>query len=89
MKFEITEEEQAKIDKWLEEVVYPPIIEAQLKDPRHAAMLFADDNGKIKYPYFGAIGGDLTYKFTPTSLGTVLVVESCGQELNLTDYGSW
>jgi len=89
MKFEVTEEEQAKIDKWLDEVVYPPIIEEQLKDPDKCAQLFADENGKIKYPYFGAIGGDLTYKFTPTGLGTILVVQSCGQELNLTDYASW
>jgi len=89
MKFEVTAEEQAQIDKWLDEVVYPPIIAEQLKDPNKAMHLFADENGKIKYPYFGAIGGDLTYKFSPTSLGTVLVVESCGQELNLTDYSSW
>jgi hypothetical protein len=88
MNFQVTPEEQEKIVKWLRETVYPSILEEQKKDPRIAAMHFEDEAG-YTYPYFGAIGGDLTYSFTPTSIGTVLVVESCGHELNLTDYESW
>lgn len=38
----------------------------------------------------GAIGGDLTFHFTPTSLGMVFTVtHSSGAELDLTDYESW
>lgn len=42
-------------------------------------------------PYYGAIGGGLTYSFTPTSLGTVVVVKEMitGEEINLTDFDSW
>ena len=91
--FEITPEDNAKIRKWLEEEVYPPIVEAQLKDPNKASMLYRDEDGKIR-PYTGAIGGGLTYEFTPTSLGVVFkVVWGRGlyseKSLDLTDYESW
>lgn len=39
----------------------------------------------------GAIGGQFTYSFTPTNLGTVVKVE-CGitkEQLDLTDYDAW
>ena len=35
----------------------------------------------------GAIGGRLTYSFTPTSLGTITTVKcACGEKCDLTDY---
>jgi hypothetical protein len=38
----------------------------------------------------GAIGGRLTYSFTPTGLGHVTIVHcACGVEHNFTDYESW
>ncbi len=38
----------------------------------------------------GAIGGRLTYTFTPTSLGVITIVKcACGEEINLTDTDSW
>lgn len=37
--------------------------------------------------YAGAIGGRLTYSFTPTGLGTVVRVKcACDEEIDLTDY---
>jgi len=42
------------------------------------------------YQNDGAIGGRLTYCFTPTSLGVITVVKcGCGEELNLTDVENW
>jgi hypothetical protein len=92
-EFRITAEDNAKIVKWLEEEVYPPIVEAQLKDPSTASMLYRNKDGKIR-PYTGAIGGGLTYEFTPTSLGVVFkVIWGKGlpgeKSLDLTDYDSW
>ena len=94
MQFEITDEENAKVRKWLNEVAYPPLIEKQLQDPETAAQLFEDENGKIKYPYLGAIGGGVTYTFTPTGLGVVTKVifakgTDAEMELDLTDYDCW
>lgn len=37
--------------------------------------------------YVGAIGGSLTYCFTPTGLGTIIKVKcSCGDEIDVTNY---
>jgi len=41
-------------------------------------------------PYYGAIGGSLTYLFTPTSLGVILKVQHAnGAELDVTEYNDW
>lgn len=41
-------------------------------------------------PYGGAIGGRLTYKFTPTSIGVIASVKcSCGEEQTLSDFTTW
>lgn len=38
----------------------------------------------------GAIGGRLTYMFTPTSLGMITKVKcACGKVFNLTDVSEW
>lgn len=40
------------------------------------------------YPYTGAIGGSLSYSFTPTSIMTIVVVTHLvtGETLDVTDY---
>lgn len=38
----------------------------------------------------GAIGGNISYMFTPTSLGTIAVILcACGHKLVLTDFSAW
>jgi hypothetical protein len=46
---------------------------------------------KQKYPNYGAIGGALTYEFTPTSIGVALRVRHCmtKAELDVSDYEDW
>ena len=41
--------------------------------------------------YYGAIGGVLTYSFTPTGLGVIFTVkhDATGNELDLTDVDEW
>lgn len=86
--FSLSPEDLKKIDDWLHEVVYPPIVEEQKKDPEIAFLLFKDSQGRV-HPYEGACGGGLTYHFTPTSLGTVVRVSYRDQELDLTDWENW
>jgi hypothetical protein len=44
---------------------------------------------KLNKKYEGAIGGGMTFSFTPTSLGTVVKVKYFNEELDLTDYNDW
>jgi len=38
----------------------------------------------------GPIGGRISFRFTPTSLGTIFVITCvCGEELDLTDSENW
>lgn len=38
----------------------------------------------------GAVGGRITFSFTPTQLGVVEKVScACGAEIDVTDYESW
>ena len=47
-------------------------------------------NHKCTIPYSGALGGKLTYTFTPTNIDTIIKVKcACGKELDLTDYTNW
>lgn len=48
-------------------------------------------NWKKKFkPSTAAIGGEFTYCFTPTGLGTIIKVKHYkGEEIDLTDYDSW
>lgn len=89
--FAITTEDQQKINAWIKEQ-YAVIVKAQIGS-EFEKWHSTDENG-ITYPYFGTIGGELTYQFTGTSLGTVTKVFFCKgtnyeAELDLTDYNSW
>lgn len=78
--FSVTAEERVQISNWLEKIKPQVLAKAKIKSP------IGDGE-----PYYGAVGGGLTYCFTPTSLGTVFIVREhfTGLELNLTDYDSW
>ena len=84
--FSLTQEQQLKIHAWHQDVVYPAIIKEQSEF--EASMGSRDESGN-PIPYFGAIGGGTTYKFTPTSLGVVVQVESGGLILDVTNYDEW
>ena len=50
-----------------------------------------EKNHRHKDVYKGAIGGHITYSFTPTSLGDAKMIKcgTCGEEKNITDYNCW
>lgn len=84
--FELTVEQQTKVDSWAAEID-ARVAKQQFEEGGDAAMW--TDGGK--YPYYGAIGGELTYSFTPTSLGMVVAVKHSREEkpLDVTEYDSW
>lgn len=103
VKFTLTKEQDAKVQQWLHETVYPYVIAKQkayyeqsfcqklLGRPRRYPNPIERDCWEMGYPYSGASGGGLTYEFTPTSIGTVEIVRYSGypESLDLTDYLSW
>jgi len=52
--------------------------------------IFAKKQGRDE-PYYGAIGGSITYSFTPTSLGVVVTVKhgATEAELDVSNYDEW
>lgn len=49
-----------------------------------------DHNETCPIQYEGAIGGKISFHFTPTGLGPVIKITcDCGEELDLTDVESW
>jgi hypothetical protein len=52
---------------------------------------FVRDMATAGHAYYGAVGGHLTYCFTPNSIGLSLVVKhsGTGAEIDLTDYDAW
>jgi hypothetical protein len=89
----ISEEDRAKIETWLHGTVYPAVIKeqkariAEHPEQYHEATYgWSWDNG---FPYEGAIGGGLTYRFSPTSIGVAFKVVYGEYELDLTPYSEW
>ncbi len=74
MIFEIDEKSKDKINQWYEKHVP----NCKYYDKTYGGI------------YTGAIGGGLSYIFTPTGLGTTIVVKcACGEKINLTNYDEW
>ena len=88
MQFSVNKAQLETIKKWKDELDKQTV--ARQKETMSAAdfSLLTQDG---KYPYSGAIGGDLTYSFTNTSLGTIITVTDkfTGEKLDVTDYDIW
>lgn len=85
-RFTVNKAEQDTIDAWLKSLL--PEILALQKEQRGTSVdsfLMPDE------PYYGAIGGGVEYRFTPTGLGDILIVKesTTGKELNVSDALDW
>ena len=86
--FSITPKQQVKLEHFLKEQE-AILVEEQKRKMNPAEWEDLTMNGK--YPYIGAIGGGVVYKFTPTSIGLSVTVDytPTGKSINLTDYDEW
>ena len=78
--------EAAAVKKWYDGLK-PEIIATQKKNTKDSHiqdMIGAE-------PYYGAIGGGLSYAFTPTGLGNICVVTEAitGKSLNVAEATNW
>ncbi len=84
--FGLNRAEQAVVDEWAASL-RAEIIAIQKRGSAKT------DFGDIlaNEPYYGAVGGGLTYAFTPTSLGTICVVTEAitKKSLNVADATDW
>lgn len=84
--FTLTEQELERVAAWERE-----LDAVTLERQRETLVDFELLTCNGKYPYYGAIGGSLTYSFTPTSIGTFVSVRHSptNEVLELTDYSDW
>ncbi len=89
MQFSLTEKELQKLEEWKKEVYAKGIAlqKEQYPEPEDH-MVWCWEEG---FPYTGAIGGQFTYCFTPTSIGVTATVKDyiTGEKIDLTDYSEW
>lgn len=82
-QFGLTVAEHAIVEEWLQTLV-PEIVEKQRQNGISRSI--TGDQ-----PYYGAVGGGVTYSFVPTSLGTIIIAKesTTGKELNVSDAAGW
>jgi hypothetical protein len=89
MVFEVNQKQWDKLQKWLVEINKEAMEIQKKKYPRgEFPFSYCWERGE---PYYGAIGGGLTYRFLPTSIGDCLHVKESitGKEIDLTDEGNF
>jgi hypothetical protein len=90
MEFYLSDKQEILLRDWLR-IQYDRVIEEQKHTikPDNISYLIAKESWDLGYPYEGAIGGGLTYSFTPTSIGDICIVSYAGNEIDITEYDNW
>jgi hypothetical protein len=85
IKFVIPDDEQEKINEWIESLHDEQIAIMREKIPNYDEITMEDE------VYSGAIGGHIRYEFIPTSLGDIVVVHDSitGKSFNATEATDW
>ncbi len=83
--FALDDDQKAKLAVWTA-AQNAKVLAKQREQNDPIIRLFIEDG-----PYYGAIGGELTYCFTPNSIGMSVTVKHSvtGEEIDLTDFDSW
>ena len=86
--FSLTDKQEEKLNKFLAE---QQIIAIEEQKKKMNPAEWEDLTMGGKYPYIGAIGGGVVYKFAPNSIGVSVTVDytPTGKSINLTDYDEW
>lgn len=85
----ISEHTYKKLKNWISECDAKAVAKqrSEYKNPDAVVIACWNDG----YPYFGAIGGGISYTVTPTSLGAAIKARYTylDEELDLTEYENW
>jgi hypothetical protein len=91
MRFELNEKQMDTLDKWVDSQSATAVANQKANPPTDVPLDILETCWDMGYPYGGAIGGSLTYSFTPTSVGVAIDV-TCShtqQTIDLSDYEDW
>jgi hypothetical protein len=86
IEFRLNPSQVRLLNRWIKDV-HAAAADQQIRDMQ-------DGTRRIPYlyvPYYGAIGGGLTFRFVPTGVGLGCSVTEAitGRTLNLSDYEDW
>ena len=89
--FNLTADQMIRLNQWSAEQNRQAVAEQRINPPIGVSCELLDECWNEGYAYGGAIGGSLTFMFTPTGLGVVTKVRDAftQQEIDLSDYGYW
>lgn len=89
--FTLTDEQTIRLCQWTAEQNRVAVELQKANPPEGAPRELLESCWEEGFPYGGAIGGSLTFMFTPTGLGVVTRVRDAftHQELDLSDYEDW
>lgn len=88
--FSLSEKQAAQLSVWTAKQ-NAQAVAAQKQNPPDVPRAILESSWEDGYPYGGAIGGSLTFSFTPTSLGVAVKVTDAhtGEAIDLSDYEDW
>jgi len=91
VRFELSEDQVATLNEWMAGVHQRAI---QIQQERMAQQTSEDrekSHQPSRLPYYGAIGGGVTFQFSETSLGLVCKVRESitKEEVDLSEYDMW
>lgn len=88
--FSLTDVQSAELSEWSAQQNIKAVRE-QKANPPDVPIDILEASWSDGYPYGGAIGGSLTFSFTPTSLGVVATVSDAhtNETIDLTAYTDW
>ena len=84
--FEISDEQENKIKEFVAQQRKILVDKQRIEMPAEDFSLLTVDG---KFPYTGAIGGELTYHYTRTSVGDVIKVSYLNATLDVSEYDLW
>lgn len=88
--FSLTPDQIQKLDTWVADCHKRAVAE-QKATPPDVPIEILESCWEAGFPYTGATGGDLTYSFTPTSIGVMVKIRNglTNDTLDVTDWENW
>lgn len=90
-KFSLDKNQIARLEAWMQEKNEQAVAAQRANPPSGVPIDLLESFWEEGYPYGGAIGGNYTFSFTPTSIGVVVTVTDSHtrETIDISDYELW